>query len=182
MSKIGESLSNGGSRIIGTYLYRLLFISIFLFSYSAQAQSAFKCKQPGGAISFQDRPCQAGASSSKIKIPPPVSELEQAPIQASRKEKSSEYKLWVMKQQSQEKESDWRRKKAEEEIREYNDKVQADNKTFRCNRARKQLDVAKSNVPVYSLDNAGNRSYVEDKDRAAIIANVEKSISSDCAR
>jgi len=40
--------------------------------------------------------------------------------------------------------------------------------------ARQQLEVAKAQRPVFTRDNAGNRTYVEDKDRAGVIATADE--------
>jgi len=49
-----------------------------------------------------------------------------------------------------------------------------------CNAARRNLGVLNEQRPVYSYDNKGNRVYVEDKDRAATIAQTQQQVSSNC--
>jgi hypothetical protein len=49
-----------------------------------------------------------------------------------------------------------------------------------CNSARHDLGVLNVQQPVFSYDNKGNRVYVEDKDRAARIADTQRTISTSC--
>ncbi len=49
-----------------------------------------------------------------------------------------------------------------------------------CNTARGNLGVLNEQRPVYSYDNKGNRVYVEDKNRAATIAQTQQQISANC--
>lgn len=49
-----------------------------------------------------------------------------------------------------------------------------------CNAASYNLTLLKEQRPVYSYDSKGNRVYVEDKDRAAKIADTQRTISANC--
>lgn len=49
-----------------------------------------------------------------------------------------------------------------------------------CNAARYNLPILKEQRPVYSYDKTGNRAYVEDKDRAAKIAETQRTIAATC--
>lgn len=49
-----------------------------------------------------------------------------------------------------------------------------------CNAARYNLTILNEQRPVYSYDSKGNRVYVEDKDRAAKIADTQRTISTSC--
>lgn len=49
-----------------------------------------------------------------------------------------------------------------------------------CNAARYNLTILKEQRPVYSYDKKGDRVYVEDKDRAAKIADTQRTISTSC--
>lgn len=49
-----------------------------------------------------------------------------------------------------------------------------------CNTARHNLSVLNEQRPVYTLDNKGNRVFVEDKDRGARIAEAQRSVAASC--
>ena len=146
----------------------------------AHAQATYKCKQPSGTVSFQDQPCQAGAIGSTVALPPAgadtsrVAEPSKGATKAGRSHPAVADPTW------QEKEADFQRRRAEEEVRAHNEKVAAYNKSLRCNQARQQLGVAKEGGAIFSRDNQGNRNYVDDKDRAAVIARTERTVAAEC--
>lgn len=89
---------------------------------------------------------------------------------ASRKslqEKEQEYQQWRIEQQ-------------EKETKAYNDKAKAFNQMQRCNYARQQLGVIEGGRPVYSVDNTGNRHYVDDENRQARITAAEQRVAEAC--
>ena len=47
------------------------YLALILLATPAVALAQFKCVQPGGAVSFQQAPCGAGAKSAKLELPPP---------------------------------------------------------------------------------------------------------------
>jgi hypothetical protein len=132
----------------------------------AHAQ-AYRCKQPNGAMSFQDQPCAAGAASSTLTLPPPPTQQQ---INAARDGA----------QRRAQAEADGRTDARNKEIEARNRETEAYNKALRCNRARQQLGVAKMERPVFTRDNAGQRQYVDDKDRAAVIAEQERIVAAEC--
>ncbi len=73
-----------------------------------------------------------------------------------------------------------RRRVEEEDIRGKNARNEAYNKSLRCNQARRQLGIAKEQAPIFSRDNKGERQYVKDEDRAAVIARAQKAVDEDC--
>ena len=127
----------------------------------AQAQ-AYKCKQPDGSSSFQDKPCAAGAGS-KITITPAMPEA--AP--GSRPAPKS---VAVRGAEPKPNPAEEARAKAVEE----------QNRMARCQRARQQLGVAQTARPVYSTDKSGNRTYVDDADRAALLGSSEQRVRQEC--
>jgi hypothetical protein len=50
----------------------------------------------------------------------------------------------------------------------------------RCNHARQQLGVAKTERPIFSYDNKGQRQYVQDDARKATVVAAEKRVAEDC--
>jgi hypothetical protein len=133
------------------------------------AQAAFKCKQPNGTTSFQDQPCQDAAAGSALTLPQP-SKAPEAPAQASA----------VASPSSKDKVRESEQRRADDEVKAHNEQVAAQNKMQRCNQARQQLGVMKEGGRVFRRDNAGNRQYVDDKDRGSEIAAAERRVAAEC--
>ncbi|MEC5398656.1 DUF4124 domain-containing protein [Uliginosibacterium sp. H1] len=140
-------------------------------SFPVQAQ-AYKCKQANGRVSFQDQPCDDAGSGSAIALPSGGSTAAptRPPSSKAVPPKLSPQDQW----------RDAQRQREEREIREQNAKNDAYNRSVRCNNARQQLGVAKSERPIFSYNNAGERQYVDDKNRAATIAAAERRVAEDC--
>ena len=174
---------------------------------AAQAQQVYKCAQANGTIGYQSTPCPTNerppahptaaqlnaqraatpkddkpyddpyASSVNSRPHPqapafvaPPSPFAPAPAPAQTQSTSS----LVADVQA--------RNRRENQQQAYqnahkNDKVVD---TANCNTARRNLGVLNEQRPVYSYDNKGNRVYVDDKDRAATIAQTQQAIASSC--
>ena len=126
---------------------------------------AYKCTKPDGAVSFQDRPCQSGDQGTAIPLvaPPPIG--TEVPGRKAEPRRPPE--------------PDGTRR-ANEEIRAHNAQVDAQNRQVRCANARRDVGVLKEQRPVYRYDNAGNRIYVEDKNRAAELAAAQARVDAEC--
>lgn len=152
-----------------------LFISAPLM---VQAQ-AYKCKQPDGSLSFQDHPCLAGAVSSKLSLPPP-SEPVEPENNPNRPKRARTQKTPGSENSWQAKEDDEKRRRADEEINAANEKARIHNKMISCNLARNQLNIAKNGRAAYSLDNKGDRHYIEDENRQSVISSKERIVAEEC--
>lgn len=134
----------------------------------AHAQ-AYKCKQANGSVSFQDHPCQPGTTGAPMVLPRPGGETRPPP--------ETRLPTW------QEAEQESRRKRIEAENRaqaQQEQKAVAREKMQRCAAARRDLVALKEARPVYSLDDKGNRQYVDDKDRASVLAEVQRAVAHEC--
>lgn len=143
-----------------------------------QAQ-AYKCRQPDGSLSFQDRPCLAGAASSKLSLPPP-SEPVEPENNSNRPKRAGAQNHPDSKNSWQSKEDDNKRRRADEEINAENEKTRIHNKMVSCNFARSQLNVVQTQRPVYSINNKGERIYIEDQDRETQIARKKRQVAEEC--
>jgi len=159
-----------------TSLTRVL---IALLCAPALAQAAYKCKQPNGSVSFQDQPCEAGATSSTLSLPPPSGDV--GPPKDAAKAAGARVHP-AQRQAGGSDKGDSERRRAEADVKAHNDQVEAYNKGVRCANARQQLGVLKAERPVYSRDNAGNKKYMEDNDRPAAIAAAEARVAAECGR
>jgi hypothetical protein len=130
-----------------------------LLSVPAHAQ-LYSCRQPSGALAFQDQPCPAGATGAQKTKPSQVQGY--APPSSDRPVQNAQGPTVPDPNAA--------------------NRTQADavNRTNRCNRARYTLGVMQEQRPVYHYDNDGNKVYVADQDRPAAIASARETIDSDC--
>lgn len=140
---------------------------------------AYKCKQANGTISFQADPCESGPSTM-IRLPsapPPMDAATDARGRAPRQAKTHPGEAQQAGKNSRVDRA-WQQR--DEEVRAYNEQVKADNKAIRCNAARQQLGVVQAQRPIYSRDNSGDRKYVDDSDRASVLASAQARVSAEC--
>jgi hypothetical protein len=189
---------------------RPLYFALILISLHTVAHAQlFKCKGANDRYTFQDTPCPPDADSQARKRPKPGERDESfaqrkkdnrpganweprtqvtpgerfnpppqaAPTQANAVESTtagSVAKSW------QEKERDYQMRRAEEQTKAHNDRVNAFNQMQRCNYARQQLGILKEPRPVYRRDNNGDRQYVSDENRQAEITAAEQRVAEAC--
>ena len=134
---------------------------------AAPAHAIYKWVDEKGVTHFSEHPPPDGRKSQKVepKVTPPS-----GPVKAPESWKERELR---MRQQRIEKDQkgDYERGKA------HNEKADRAN---RCNYAKRQLHILKLEVPVYSLNDKGEKVYVEDKDRAAEAAQWQRDIDRFC--
>lgn len=159
---------------------RIIWLVFFMSApLMAQAQ-AYKCKQPDGSLSFQDKPCSGDAASSKITLPPVTMDAVEPVNQPNRQKRAATQKIMGSENAWQTKERDDKRRRDEEEINAANQKILAHNKMISCHLARSQLEIANGGRPAYSLDNKGDRHYIEDENRQAAISSKERIVAQEC--
>jgi len=181
-------------------LYLLLISASFHAFASAQV---FKCKSADGRNIFQEVPCAAGTTDANPRrkpaateesvvlpkkdnkpganwdlgprptIPSPPSPVA-TPIQATLPMPPP-----VAREQRQTKQSELERQQAEQRKAE-DEKAAAFNRMQRCNYARQQLGVTKTERPIYSYNNKGERQYVSDENRQATITAAERRVAEEC--
>ena len=145
---------------------RLAFLLVLLLSISAPAHAIYKWVDEKGVTHFSEHPPPDGKKAQKIepKVTPP----------------SSDAKPTDWKQREQE----MRKKKIESEQKDEYQKAKAQNNAAerhnRCVYARRELHVLEKQVPIYSVNEKGDRVYMEDKERPAEIARWKRAISEYC--
>jgi hypothetical protein len=185
-------------------LYLLLVSAIFHASANAQL---FKCKGADGRHVFQDVPCAAGTtdvnqrpkpavSEASVVLPkkdnkpganwdlgpraaPPSRPMAPPPSVASPSQAAPPRSPQVAQEPRQRKPSDLEIQQAEQRKAEA-EKTAAFDRMRQCNHARQQLGVAKTERPIFSYDNKGNRHYVEDENRKAVITAAERRVAEEC--
>lgn len=151
------------------------FVLLICIPFIAQAQT-HKCKKPDGSVIFQDRPCPAGTASSALSLPP----VSDEPANTPGNPKGITWQAKAGPSSLQDNGGDNQRRREAEESKARDAKIEAYNRSVRCNQARQQLGVAKEERPIYSYDNKGERQYVEDENRPALIAAAEQRVAEAC--
>jgi Domain of unknown function (DUF4124) len=151
------------------------FFALFIGALLPEAAhaTAYKCKLPNGTTSYQAEPCPTGAKSSTLAAPPP------GPVTTSKAESPGargKAPTDLTSKFLQERDD----KRAKEQDDAEKEKGRAAQQAARCNQALRQLDIAKSPLPIYSLNKKAEREYVEDKNREAVIKEAEKKVAAEC--
>jgi hypothetical protein len=156
------------SRFVMKNILLLSLLALLCVPPRAHAQT-YRCVQANGSIAFQDHPCQVASKGSTIDV---------APVQGYSSDGLSHSLGEDAAAQAAQRNSETA--KENEHVKAYNAQIEAANKERRCQAARHDLGVLKDQVPVYNRDNQGNRIYIEDKDRPAMIAAAEQRVATDC--
>ena len=144
----------------------LAFFLVLLLSFSAPAHAIYKWVDEKGVTHFSEHPPPDGKKSQKIepKVTPPSSDAKATD--------------WRQREQEQ------RKKKIEQEQKDDSQKARAHNNAAerqnRCLFARRELVVLDKQVPVYHVNEKGEKVYLEDKDRPAQIAQWKRAIAEYC--
>lgn len=187
---------------------RTLFLLLVASSLHAGAHAQmFKCKGADGQVSFQGVPCTAGTTD--MNPPPRPAATEANPVLPRRDSKpganwdtgprpatpslpspvatpapsnppAPPAAPRVAREPRQSPQAaELERQQAEQRSAE-DAKAAAFNRMQRCNHARQQLGVARTERPIYWYDNKGERQYVSDANRAATTAAAEKRVAEEC--
>ena len=133
----------------------------------ATAQT-YKCKQADGKLTFQDQPCQGSATGSQIVVRPVAPSADPAEIQKLR--------AATLKG----KEVSTQRQSVDDYVKARNEQADAYTRGVRCDAARRNLGVLKTQRPVFTYDNNGDKKYVEDASRQAEIAAAQRAVAENC--
>jgi len=131
------------------------------------AHGIYKWVDEKGVTHFSEQPPADGRKATKVepKVTPPSSD-------ARPKEDWKQREMEMRKQRIEREQKDDRRKAVE-----HNRSAERRN---RCARAQRRLHIVSSQVPVYSVNEKGERVYLEDKDRAAEAADWRRKVETFC--
>jgi uncharacterized protein DUF4124 len=131
------------------------------------AHGIYKWVDEKGVTHFSEHPPADGRQSTKVepKVTPPSSD-------ARPKEDWKQRELDMRKQRIERDQKDEHRKATE-----HNRSAERKN---RCTYAQRQLHIVSMPRPVYSVNEKGERVYLEDKDRAAEAAGWRKEVQAYC--
>ena len=136
------------------------------FAMASPAHAIYKWVDEKGVTHFSEYPPPDGKKAEKIepRVTPPSSDA-----------KPTDWKQREMEQ---------RRKRIEQDQKDENQKARAHNSAAerlnRCTYARRELHVLEKQVPVYHVNEKGEKVYLEDKDRPAQIAGWKKAVAEYC--
>jgi hypothetical protein len=130
------------------------------------AHAIYKWVDEKGVTHFSEHPPPDGKKAQKIepKVTPPSSDAKPADWK-QREQDARKRKI------EQEQKDDYQRGKA------HNNAAERQN---RCGFARRELHVLEKQVPVYHVNEKGEKVYLEDKDRPAQIAQWKRTIAEYC--
>jgi hypothetical protein len=168
----------------------------------------FKCKSADGRLMFQGVPCAADTTDMNPRPKPPAADASivvpkrdnkpganwdpgprtafpslPSPV-AAPNQSIPAMPAQAAQEQRQRKQVDFERQLAEQrntaQRKAEEEKAIAFNRMQRCNHARQQLGVVKTERRVYSYDNKGERQYVSDENRQATITAAERRVAEEC--
>jgi len=139
------------------------------------AHAAYKCKQPDGSMSFQDVPCAPDAVGAKTALQP-VQSINN-PSYSGAMSRPSQRPQSTTQSKSPDNAQAARYQK---EMQAQLDEMKARNKQQQCEHERQQLNVVKTQRPIYTTDNNGDRHYVDDDKLAATLAEHQQRVADAC--
>jgi len=131
------------------------------------AHAIYKWVDEKGVTHFSEHPPADGRKATRIepKVTPPSSE-------ARPKDDWKQREMEMRKQRIEREQKDERRKAVEHN--------RAAERKNRCAYAQRQLQIVSTPRPVYSVNEKGERVYLEDKDRAAEAAGWRREVEASC--
>ena len=146
---------------------RTLIALAVLLAAALPAQAIYKWVDEKGVTHFSDDPPPDGKKAQKIepKVTPPSSDAKPMESWKQREQESRKNKI----EQDQKSES--------QKARSQNDAAE---RTYKCSYARRELNILEKQVPIYTVNEKGDRVYMEDKDRPAEIAEYKRAIAQYC--
>ncbi|QJR14686.1 DUF4124 domain-containing protein [Usitatibacter palustris] len=156
-------------------LTRTLVIAIALALAAPVAHSqVYKWTDKDGRVHYGEKPPE-GVKATPVAVPSaPKGAAAATPAPDAAPPKTvSEQEAEFRKRQAKRDEAERSFKQREEEAAE-REKI--------CENARKRLEILRTPVPVYTKDEQGNRSYLDEGGRASEIAKEEKREKENCAR
>jgi hypothetical protein len=135
----------------------------------------YKWVDEKGVTQYTTTPPPMGKGQTIINTP--------TPARAATAKPASKEKTW------QEKEAEFRERRATTAEQQHNDEVaraggqrKAGEQRESCTQARRDLQLLQEQRPVYTLDERGERKYVDDKDRPRLIETLKQEIARDCPK
>ncbi len=132
----------------------------------------YKCTQPNGKTAFQDQPCHMSGGtggSVNIKVTPPSSDPLPPSAPPARQRSPYAGSTGTGTQTADAQGAQQARQQAE-----------AQNRSSRCNTARRNLGALKTARPVFQYDNKGDKQYLDDSKRQSEMAAAQRDVAENC--
>jgi hypothetical protein len=146
---------------------RALIALAVAFAAAMPAHAIYKWVDEKGVTHFSEDPPPDGRKSQKIepKVTPPSSDAK--PMESWKQREQESRKSRIEKDQKDE----------YQKAKSQNNAAERQN---RCLYSRRELHVLEKQIPVYSVNEKGDKTYLEDKDRPAQIAKWKQAIADYC--
>lgn len=134
----------------------------------AQAQ-VYKCGNKDGSVSYQARPCPINTSTFRMNVTSKTASTAPAAQEVMR-QLQSQVDLVDAEQQQRRAQAQQRQQQQQER-----DALKA-----HCAFARQQIAVVQTARPVFSVDEQGERQYLDDAERANQITEMQQRMAQQC--
>ena len=135
------------------------FIGFWVFS-AAAAESIYKWVDEDGSVHFSDHPPRQTSNAEKLRIVSTPSD------DVVREAQETRDRLKTKQQTSYDQRSAaHEQKRLQTEV----DQVRRDDRQRRCTKAREQIQSLDHHMPIYYVDQSGNRVFLDDTKRADLI-------------
>ena len=153
-------------------MFRIAGVIIGFWILSAPAaESIYKWVDEDGNVSYSDQPPRQVANSEELRI-------ESAPIDnVVREARETRDRLRTEQQTSHEQRTVEREQKR---LQTESEQVQRDDRQRRCTKAHEQIQSLNHHMPIYYVDETGNRVFLDDKKRADLIEFYRREIAMFC--
>jgi len=149
------------------------FAVAMLWTTRAGAET-YKCVQPDGRATFQDQPCQSGQSGGRIEVKATPPSSDPAPV-ASRRRPDASRGLTQEEMQAIQAANGANAAAAARERR-----LQAENRSLRCENARRSLSTLGMVAPVYETRD-GQKHYFTDQERQERVNQRQREVNEYCS-
>lgn len=147
-----------------------VIIGFWIFSVPA-AESIYKWVDEDGNVSYSDQPPRQVAKSEELSMDTTVSDVVVRDAQEKRE------RLKAKQHASHEQRTEAREQKRRQLELEQKER---DGRQRRCTKAREEIQSLNHHMPVYYVDELGNRVFLDDKKRADLIEFYHREIEMFC--
>ncbi|MFK7954849.1 MAG: DUF4124 domain-containing protein [Lysobacterales bacterium] len=144
---------------------------LFAFTTGTAAEKLYKWVDANGNVHFSDRPPEASTDAQEIEV--------DAEISADRQREALNRQRATQTAVSQRQLAKIERAKEDARLTQERQKTAAESQ-IRCAQARSNLAVVERAAPAYSVNDAGQREYLEDAGRDQKLAQFRQAIRQFC--
>ncbi len=135
------------------------------------AESIYKWVDEDGNVHFSDHPPRQTSKAEELRIEPApsddvVREAQEKRDSLKTKQKTSHDQRSAAREQTR--------------LQTESEQVQRDDKQRRCNKAHEQIQSLDHHMPIYYVDESGNRVFLDDKKRADLIEFYDRELEMFC--